>query len=98
MPLQVVYLGEKRASEDYGKSVDTFGAQAADAFTVADAAVSGALASEGYYRIAAVGAATRVRIGDGALANANNGEYWPSDWIEIRRLDAGMKIAAAAWA
>ncbi len=72
---------------------DVAGANLADKIAVADGATSAALVG-GLYKIRATSNCT-VRIGEG-LVNANNGETWKADEVEVRYIPDGCKVAVNA--
>lgn len=76
--------------------VQAVSGQNGNAIAVADDAVSAALTQTGLYRIAATSDCT-IRIGY-SLTDASDGEYWPTNCLEIRWIETGKVIAVDALA
>lgn len=50
-------------------------------------------ASDGLYEITIAGAAARVKIGNGAVASAQNGQYWADGRTDLRLVRQGERIS-----
>jgi len=94
MAIKATYYGNMLPRQNNYDTVEAPGAQSGDAISVANGAVSSAVASTGIYRIKATSACT-IRIGT-SLANASGGEPWAIEEKEYRYIVAGEVIACDA--